>query len=135
MPTQTLSSSSTTIAQPTAAAQPNVQRVVVVNSSPEILTLAERVLDHGHYDVIVVESMAHAYTKIRRVQPNLVILCLELGDGQGFQLLTMLRLDPSTRGIPLLTYTAEDSVCPVDEEDDNPVAREFLARSVVALMN
>ena len=39
--------------------------------------------------------------------PNLVILCARIEQLEGFQLLTMLKLDPDTRDIPVLTYTTE----------------------------
>src|SRR5215208_5105477 len=83
------------------------QKVVIVNGSPEILDLLETVLDAGHYDVVFVESSAHAYSQIKRVQPNLVILCVRIDDADGFQVLSMLKLDDDTRGIPVLTYTTE----------------------------
>ena len=39
--------------------------------------------------------------------PNLVILCTRIERLDGFQILTMLKLDPETRDIPVLTYTTE----------------------------
>src|SRR5919198_1468035 len=83
------------------------QKVVIVNGSAEILELLETVLDAGHYDVVFVESSAHAYSQIKRVQPNLVILCVRIHDPDGFQVLSMLKLDADTRDIPVLTYTTE----------------------------
>jgi PleD family two-component response regulator len=41
------------------------------------------------------------------VLPNLVILCARIENLEGFQLLTMLKLDAETRKIPVLTYTTE----------------------------
>ena len=72
-----------------------------------MLELLETVLDAGHYDVVFVESSEHAYSQIKRVQPNLVILCVRIDDADGFQVLSMLKLDEETRGIPVLTYTTE----------------------------
>src|SRR5580765_7007639 len=83
------------------------QKVVIVNGSPEILELLETVLDAGHYDVVFVESSEHAYSHIKRVQPHLVILCMRIEDRDGFQVLSMLKLDAETRRIPVLTYTTE----------------------------
>src|SRR5215470_11395158 len=83
------------------------QKVVIVNGNAEILELLETVLDAGHYDVVFVESSAHAYSQIKRVQPNLVILCVQIDDADGFQVLSMLKLDADTRDIPVLTYTTE----------------------------
>jgi PleD family two-component response regulator len=85
------------------------QKVVIVNGSPEMLELLEAVLDAGRYDVVFVESSEHAYSQIKRVQPNLVILCVRLEDADGFQVLTMLKLDEETSGIPVLTYSSEEN--------------------------
>ena len=83
------------------------QKVVIVNGTPEILNVLETVLDAGHYDVVFVESSHHAYSQIKRVQPNLVILCVRIAAADGFQVLSMLKLDEETRRIPVLTYTTE----------------------------
>lgn len=84
-----------------------VQKVVVVNGNTEVLGLLETVLDAGRYDMVFVESSEHAYSQIRKVLPNLVILCARIEDTECFQLLTMLKLDPETQQIPVLTYTTE----------------------------
>jgi len=93
------------------------QKVVIVNGSAEILELLETVLDAGNYDVVFVESNAHAYSQIKRVQPNLVILCVRIEDLDGFQVLSMLKLDEETRGIPVLTYTTEYEGQESEEEE------------------
>jgi CheY-like chemotaxis protein len=84
-----------------------VQKVVVVNGNTEVLGMLETVLDAGRYDMVFVESGEHAYSQVKRVLPNLVILCTRIEQLDGFQLLTMLKLDPETRDIPVLTYTTE----------------------------
>ena len=96
------------------------QKVVIVNGSPEILDMLETVLDAGHYDVVFVESSAHAYSQIKRVQPNLVILCVRIDDADGFQVLSMLKLDAETRNIPVLTYTTEGQGDDSDDEIPEP---------------
>jgi PleD family two-component response regulator len=118
---------------PTAAAV--TQKVVIINGSAGILELLETVLDAGHYDIVFVESSAHAYSQIKRVQPNLVILCVEMDDAQGLQVLSMLKLDDQTRTIPILTYAADHD----DEEDSEEVAEpsesEMFAPKPAAWMN
>jgi PleD family two-component response regulator len=57
--------------------------------------------------MVFVESSTHAYSQIKKVIPNLVILCARIDDNAVFQLLTMLKLDYATRDIPVLTYTTE----------------------------
>jgi CheY-like chemotaxis protein len=105
------------------------QKVVVVNGTPEILELLETVLEAGRYDMVFVESSAHAYSRIRRVQPNLIILCMDLAELEGFHLLSMLKLDPETQRIPVVTYMGGgesndgDDDPEIEADDDFPVVR------------
>jgi CheY-like chemotaxis protein len=112
------------------------QKMVIVNGSPEILQLLETVLEAGHYDVVFVESNAHAYSQIRRVRPHLVILCMRIDEMEGFQVLSMLKLDDETRNIPVLTYTNEFEG-PDTEEAPAPEfpGTEMFASRPVELMN
>jgi CheY-like chemotaxis protein len=102
---------------------------VVVNGSPEILEMLETVLDAGRYDMVFVESSARAYSRVRHVQPDLVIVCMRIDDVEVFQLLSMLKLDAETRRIPVVTYTtnleadADEPENEVVEEDEFPIAR------------
>jgi len=84
-----------------------VQKVVVVDGNADVLNMLEAVLDAGRYDMVFVESSNNAYTQIKKVIPNLVIVCARLEHLEAFQLLTMLKLDPDTSDIPVLTYTTE----------------------------
>jgi CheY-like chemotaxis protein len=92
-----------------------VQKVVVVNGNTEVLGMLETVLDAGRYDMVFVESSDHAYSQIKKVLPNLVILCTRIEQLDGFQLLTMLKMDGDTRRIPVLTYTTEHEGQDFDE--------------------
>jgi PleD family two-component response regulator len=97
----------TPLAHPNQLAATPVQKVVVVNGNTEVLGMLETVLDAGRYDMVFVESSDRAYSQIRKVVPNLVILCTRIEELEGFQLLTMLKLDEETKNIPILTYTTE----------------------------
>jgi CheY-like chemotaxis protein len=105
-----------TIAMPVVG----TQKVAIVNGSPEILALIENVLSAGHYDIVFVESVANAYSHIKRVQPDLVVLCVHFDNMDALQVLSMLKLDEETRAIPVLTYTAgyEPQEEEVDEDED-----------------
>jgi PleD family two-component response regulator len=112
------------------------QKVVIVNGSPEMLEMLETVLDAGHYNVVFVESSEHAYSQIKRVQPNLVILCVRIDDADGFQVLSMLKLDGETRAIPVLTYTTESSGEESDEDETESTEAElFPAAKAAVWMN
>ena len=98
---------STTMADTDRLAITPVQKVVVVDGNAEVLGMLEAVLDAGRYDMVFVESSDHAYSQIKKVLPNLVIVCARIEQLESFQLLTMLKLDSETRDIPVLTYTTE----------------------------
>jgi len=97
------------------------QQVVVVSKQSQLNGLLETVLDAGQYDVVFVESTEHAYSHIKRLTPHLIIVCLDIDDIDGFQVLSMLKLDHDTRNIPVVTCTvsAEDEVTR-DESVDPP---------------
>ena len=109
------------------------QKVVIVNGSPEVLELLETVLDEGHYDVVFVESTRHAYSQVKRVRPNLVILCVRIDDADGFQVLSMLKLDADTRDIPILTYTMEEKSEESEEDVAEPSDSDMFPSSKAAM--
>jgi CheY-like chemotaxis protein len=102
-----------------------LQKVVVVNGSPEILEMFETVLDAGRYDMVFVESSARAYSRVRHVQPDLVIVCMRMDDTEVFQLLSMLKLDEETRNIPVATYATPVEPDSEDAEEDAIDEEEF----------
>ena len=77
----------------------------MVSKQSQLNGLLETVLDAGKYDIVFVESTEHAYSHIKRSTPHLIIVCLDIDDLDGFQVLSMLKLDPQTRDIPLVTCT------------------------------
>jgi CheY-like chemotaxis protein len=111
------------------------QKVVIVNGTSEILDLLETVLDAGHYDVVFVESSEHAYSQIKRVQPHLVILCVRIAQADGFQVLSMLKLDADTREIPVLTYTTEYDGPETEEEVPEMSGAEMFTAKPAVWMN
>ena len=118
-----------------AAAAATAQKVVIVNGTPEILDLLETVLDAGHYDVVFVESSHHAYSQIKRVQPNLVILCVRIAEPDGFQVMSMLKLDAETREIPVLTYTTEYDGQESEDEVPELAGNEMFTAKPAVWMN
>ena len=94
------------------------QKVLIVNGSSDVLAELEPVLDAGNYDVVFVEASGHAYSQIKRVQPNLVILCVEMDDPNGLNVLSMLKLDSETRDIPVVTFTGTVALASEVQRDD-----------------
>ena len=91
------------------------QQVVVVSNHPQINDVLQTVLDAGHYDVVFMASTDHAYSHIKRVAPQLIIVCLDIDDLEGFQVLSMLKLDGVTRSIPVVTCTMTQESVTTDD--------------------
>ena len=99
---------------------PAPQKVAIVSASDDMLAMIETMLDPGRYNLVFIESSAHAYSEIKHLRPNLVILCTRLETMDGFQVLSMLKLDADTRDIPVVTFTTEDQ----SEQPEAPETRE-----------
>jgi CheY-like chemotaxis protein len=87
-----------------AATTDALRKVVIVGNAPNQRVL-ETVANAGNYDVVIVESTARAYSHIKRVVPTLVVMCVDVDDPDGCQVLSMLKLDSATAMIPVVTYT------------------------------
>jgi PleD family two-component response regulator len=58
-------------------------------------------VDEPHcYNVLLLDSRAHAHAEIKRLRPRLVVVCTSFRRLEPFHLLTMLKLDHQTRDIP-----------------------------------
>ena len=75
---------------------------VVVTNYPERDAL-DRLVDYPDIDVAIFESPHTAYSRIKRDRPAVVILDLRFETATEFVLLTMLKLDRETAGIPLVS--------------------------------
>jgi hypothetical protein len=95
--------------QPTAdrSAAPNLPRqTIAVVGSPEFRPPLEDIVGPGAYNVMFIESIEGAHTQIVQTRPDRVILCCDVDDPSGFQLLSMLKADCRTRTIPAVTYVS-----------------------------
>jgi CheY-like chemotaxis protein len=107
--------------------------VAVVSTTPHV-SLLDAVLDEGDYDVVFIESGNHAYSHIKNSSPDVVILCLDMDDESGFQILSMLTLDTATSQIPVITYVTEPSAMRASDGSFG-IDRELLAQPIILSMN
>ena len=84
-----------------------LRKVVIVGNAPNQRVL-ETVANTGNYDIVIVESTARAYSHIKRVVPTLVVMCVDVDDPDGCQVLSMLKLDSATAAIPVVTCTMSE---------------------------
>ena len=134
MTTRTTIATAAQVADRVSGSTP-AQRVIVVDGDAGTMDLLEKVLGAGRYDVVFIESHALAYSQIKRVLPNLVIVCIRIEAIEGFHLLSMLKIDEETRDIPLLTYTAAYEGQDADDVWEEPSESELLVPAAAPRMH
>jgi PleD family two-component response regulator len=93
---------------------------VFVNGTVDTLAAVEPVLDGRSYDIEFVAPDDEPYATITALKPDLVVVGLDLDDTTGFELLTMLRLDADTAGIPVLSYVKDNEAAPARATNIDP---------------
>jgi two-component system, cell cycle response regulator DivK len=88
-------------------------RILVVDDHELNLKLLERLLEIEGHEVRAADSLAAAERALAEEQPAMIVLDLNLPDGNGLDLTRRLKSHPATASIPIVACTA--SVLP-DEE-------------------
>ena len=99
------------------------QLAVFIGGGADALAHVEPVLNGRAYDIEFVDIDDEPYGTVVALKPDIVVVSLDLDNEAGFHLLTMLRLDPETAQIPVLSYLQEDEVSSLGSAsvDHNPM--------------
>ena len=106
------------------AVAPHPPRILVVEDDPDIAALIERNLTHVGYVVQTIGTGKAALDLVKRDRPDLVTLDIYLPDIDGQEVLTALKSDPDTAGIPVIVV----SVVPDSKESLQAGAIDFLSK-------
>jgi CheY-like chemotaxis protein len=89
--------------------------LLVVEDIPDILNLLEATLRFKGYRVVTAENGEEALSHIKKAHPALIIADILMPKMDGFSLVHHLRINPETRGIPVVFLSAT-YVTPEDKE-------------------
>jgi CheY-like chemotaxis protein len=82
-------------------------RITVVNDDTAFLSLMSEVLAERGWETREVRESGDAYEVLKKEQPDLVILDIRMDHQEsGWTVLELLKLDPSTRAIPVIICSA-----------------------------
>lgn len=84
------------------------KRILVVDDEPDLCEIISVNLQFSGYDVDIAYSAEEVLTKDLSIY-NLILLDVMMGELSGFDLLSLLKKDASTRQIPVMFLTAKDS--------------------------
>jgi putative two-component system response regulator len=80
-------------------------RIFVVDDDADIRRLLRLLLDAAGYEITEFPLVAGVLDRIRADSPDLVLLDLQLPDGNGHEVLEAIRADPATRLLPVVMLT------------------------------
>jgi len=90
--------------------------VIAMSGNPQRADFLDALFpDANECDVIFVESLAGAYSRIKLVNPDLVIFLFEADDAAACQLLSMLNMDEDTSGIPVETWATRPETSELED--------------------
>jgi PleD family two-component response regulator len=108
----------------------NRHLAVFVGGALDALAHVEPMLTGRAYEVEFVAADDEPYATIAALKPDIIVVNLSLDNESGFQLLTMLRLDPETAQIPVLSYVQEDRSSAYGEAGVDPGPTQLSASNV-----
>ena len=80
-------------------------KILVVDDEDAVLEILEADLSEDGFDVISAKDGAEALALVYQEQPDVVLLDLKMPVVNGYQVLQELRLDPTTKNLPVILLT------------------------------
>ncbi|WP_067869210.1 response regulator transcription factor [Neptuniibacter marinus] len=87
--------------------------VLVVDDSPDALSLINDALEHAGMDVLVALEGRQALTIAKRIRPDIILLDAIMPNMDGFETCLALKADPSLASIPVIFMTGLTDTCDV----------------------
>jgi CheY-like chemotaxis protein len=108
------------------------KQILIIDDQSQLLSLMRRILEDEQYQVSILQNGKDAFSQMKALLPDLLILDLKLGKISGKDVLKQLKEDTITAEIPVIVYTAAvleaDEVARSIEADPKLYQRVYLVR-------
>ena len=84
-----------------------MRTILAIDDDPIMRTMLDEVLTGEGYSLSFASSAADGFALCRQNKPDLVLLDVNLPDGNGLELCRKFKAEPKTRHIPVLILTGE----------------------------
>ena len=84
------------------------ERILMIDSDPEMLLLEERALEGTGYWLVGARTAEEGLQMARDLQPSVILLDVMLPEMDGWRVLHRLKTDPQTAGIPVVMHSVVD---------------------------
>lgn len=115
-----------------------MRRLLVIDDDPENLKLVIEMVK-GHYEAFHTNSGREGLQLAVRVQPDVILLDVQMPEMDGFEVCKRLREQPATRHIPVIMLTAagglDSRVRGLDIGADDYVTKPFQTKELLARVN
>ncbi len=81
--------------------------VMVVDDTPDIVTIVKTILEGKGYEVQSAYSGQEVFNLLSEQKPDLIVLDIMMPQMDGLEVLTRLKGEPSTASIPVILLTAK----------------------------
>lgn len=109
-----------------SARTPGAVRILIIDDDDAARYLIRKLLERTSYVILEAKSGPEGVELARRERPHVIFLDFVLGDITAFDVLDELKVNPTTRGIPVIIQTAKT----LDESE-----RERLRRETAAILS
>jgi two-component system OmpR family response regulator len=121
--------------EPSSPAGLRRKRVLYIEDNPvNAITVQELLQNHTRLDIVIAENGTHGVERALQMQPDLILIDMQLPDIDGLQVLQRMRSDGSD--VPILFLTAKDSlddrIAGLTVGGDDYVTKPFSLEEVVA---
>jgi len=83
--------------------------ILVIDDEPDLCRIVKVTLERlKAWKILTVESGQAGLTQAQTQHPDAILLDLSLSDGDGMELLQVLKTNPVTQSIPVILFTAKD---------------------------
>jgi len=104
--------------------------IVVADDDPTVVSLVKMRLGMAHYTVVTAEDTDQALAMVQTREPVAVILDVQMPGGGGLSVLSKIKADPKTSGLPVMMLTgernAETVLQAMDAGADDYMVKPFL---------
>jgi DNA-binding response OmpR family regulator len=102
------------------------KKILVVDDEPDIRDIIMYVLESEGYQVCGLDNGAAVIDTVQQIQPDIVLLDVQLGDRDGRDICRELKAQPATQHIPVIMISANQSWPTLREKQCNP--DDFLSK-------
>jgi two-component system cell cycle response regulator DivK len=85
---------------------PSSLTILYVEDNPDNRTLVRRILMADGFRVVEAENASHAVQTLQSVQPDLILMDINMPDMDGYTLTGRLKRDPRMQAVPIIALTA-----------------------------